>query len=89
MGLAEYLGDPWNCIDVLSLLFVAVTAVRVLAGAESDITALFSAVGTLLLWVNSTFLYCMALSSPIPTLVGIGSAIFSLPPRALVSNAQS
>jgi hypothetical protein len=53
MGLNEYLDDPFNRIDALSLLFVAVSVVRVLAGAESGITALFSAVGTLLLWVRA------------------------------------
>jgi hypothetical protein len=53
MGALEYLDDPWNCIDALSLLFVAIAVIRVLAGAESGITAQVSAVGTLLLWVRA------------------------------------
>ena len=52
LGLMEYLDDPWNCNDALSLLFVTVAVVRVLAGADSGITALVSTFGTLLLWVR-------------------------------------
>jgi len=52
LGLREYLDDPWNCNDALSLLFVTVAVVRMLTGADSGLTALVSTFGTLLLWVR-------------------------------------
>ena len=53
MGLDEYLVDPFNCLDAVSMPLVVVALVRMLSGADSGLTAQVSAAGTLLLWVRA------------------------------------
>lgn len=52
IGVREYLWDAFNIIDSISLVLVAVTAVRILGKADSASTSQVAAAGTLLLWLR-------------------------------------
>ena len=52
IGLAEYISDGWNVIDLVSLVAICVTTVRLVLHAETGGTTQVAAVGTSLLWVR-------------------------------------
>ena len=52
VGLADYISDGWNVVDLVSLLVICVTTWRLVTHADTGGTTQVAAVGTSLLWIR-------------------------------------